>query len=169
MNLRLENKPSSILRIEVGIWIPKIQRFVKSIVIFDTGAYKTIIDEGLATILELPVTLKDGISIVTATGISTTHCSILPCMLLGKTPIKDIPVNVMRLPKELKTRCILGMNVLQEFDIHINNFDKIITLTSKPLPKKYFKEDYSVTLTTTEDGGIFEDSTALKLQAQLKR
>jgi hypothetical protein len=82
----------------------------------------------------------------------------LPHMLLGKTPIKDKPVNVMKLPKELNARCILGMNILQEYDIHISNFNNTIKLTSKPLPKKYFKEDYSVTLATTGDVDTSEGS-----------
>jgi hypothetical protein len=129
MKLRLENKRGSVLRINAGIWIPKLQIFANSVVIFDTGAYKTIIDEELATILEVPITLKDGVSTVTATGISATHSSVLPKMLLGKMPISNIPVNVMKLPKELNTRCILGMN------------GKTITLTPQPLPKKYFRED----------------------------
>ena len=158
MNLRLENKRGSVLRVEIGIWIPKIQSFAKSIVIFDTGAYKTIVDEDLAALLELPVSLKNGISTVTATGITPTHSSVLPRMLLGKTPIIDIPVNIMKLPRELNARCILGMNVLQEYDIQISSFDKTVTLTSKPLPKKYFREDYSITLTTAEDGSASENS-----------
>ena len=151
MNLKLENKRGSVLRVEIGIWIPQIRGYAKSMVIFDTGAYKTIIDESLATLLSLPVALNEGIATVTATGISETYSSILPRMLLGKTPVKDVPVNVMKLPKELNARCILGMNILQEYNIYINNLDKIITLSSNPLPKKYFREDYSITLATAAE------------------
>lgn len=128
--------------------------------IFDTGAYKTIIDEELATTLGMPITLNDGVSTVTATGISVTHSSVLPRMLLGKMPISNIPVNVMKLPKELNTRCILGMNVLQEFDINVSSFNKSVTLTSMPLPKKYFREDYSIALTIDESSDTQEADAA---------
>ena len=98
MKLRLENKRGSILRINAGIWIPKLQIFANSVVIFDTGAHKTIIDEDLATILEIPISLKGGVSTVTATGISATHSSVLPKILLGKMPISKCP----RLKKSIR-------------------------------------------------------------------
>jgi len=154
MNLKLENKNNSVLRIEVGIWIPKIQSFAKSIVIFDTGAYKTIVDEELAALLELPVAIKKRVSIVTATGVFATRSSVLPRMLLGKATIQNIPVNVMKLPEELETRCILGMNVLQEYEINISSFDKTVKLIHRPLPNEYFRADYSINLTADEDDGV---------------
>ena len=161
MKLRLENKRGSVLRVPVSIWIPQRKAYAASVVIFDTGAYKTIIDEGLATLLEIPVTLKDGVSTITATGISSTYSSVLPRMLLGKTPLKNIPVNVMKLPDELETRCILGMNILQEYDINISSFDKTVTLVPKPLPKKYFREDYSITLAIAESSDTTEDAATI--------
>jgi len=160
MKLKLENKRGSVLRINVGIWIPKLGEYASSQAIFDTGAYKSVIDERLATMLELPVVLNEGVSTVTATGITSTHSSNLPRLLLGKTPIKNMPVNVMKLPEELDARCILGMNVLQEYDITISSFDKTVTLTPKPLPKKYFRKDYSITLTIDESSDIQEKDAA---------
>ena|GEM_PF-3012428 len=160
MKLTLENQRGSVLRVSASIWVPQRKAYATSVVIFDTGAYKTIIDEDLAALLEIPVALIDGVSTVTATGISATHSSIMPKLLLGKMPISDIPVNVMKLPKELKTRCILGMNVLQEFDIHVSSFRKAVTLTPMPLPKKYFREDYSIALTIDESSDIQEKDAA---------
>jgi len=52
------------------------------------------------------------------------------------------------------------MNILQEYDIHISNYDKSVTLTPKPLPKKYFKDDYSITLTIAESSDVREDTAA---------
>jgi hypothetical protein len=162
MKLKLENKRGSVLRVTVNIWVAKKNAYATSVAIFDTGAYKTIIDERLASFLELPVSVKEGVSTVTATGIAITQGSILPRILLGSTHIKNIPVNIMKLPEELDTRCILGMNILQEYDIHISSFDKIVTLTPKPLPKRYFRDDYSVTLVSVENDGDSKSSTALE-------
>lgn len=156
MKLKLENKRSSVLRVKVQIWIPTQNAYASSYAIFDTGAYKTIIDERLASLLKLPISLNEGVTIVTATGKTATRISTLQRMLLGESLIKNIPVNVMELPEELNTRCILGMNILQEYDIHISNYDMTVNLTPKPLPKKFFCEDYSITLATVEGSDIQE-------------
>ena len=66
----------------------------------------------------------------------------------------------MQLPEELETKCILGMNILQEYDIHISSFNKEITLTPKPLPKKYYREGYSVTLVAAEGSDTQEEDAA---------
>jgi hypothetical protein len=160
MKLRLENKRGNVLSVSVGIWVPQRKAYATTIAIFDTGAYKTIIDTHLAKLLNLPVSSAEGISTVTATGVTDTRSSVLPLMRIGKTPIKIIPVNVMQLPEELETKCILGMNILQEYDIHISSFNKEITLTPKPLPKKYYREGYSVTLVAAEGSDTQEEDAA---------
>jgi len=86
MKLKLENKRGSVLRIKIGIWIPSQEKYAFSFAVFDTGAYKTIVDERIATLLELPIATKEGVSIVTATGTSSTRTSILPRLMLGKKP-----------------------------------------------------------------------------------
>jgi len=122
MKLTLENQRGSVLRVSASIWVPQRKAYATSVVIFDTGAYKTIIDEDLAALLEFPVALTDGVSTVTATGISATHSSIMPKLLLGKMPISDIPM---------------------------------------PLPKKYFRENYSITLVIAESSDITEDAATI--------
>ena len=160
MKLRLESKRGSVLSVSIGIWVSQRKAYATTIAIFDTGAYKTIVDVHLAKLLNLPVSSAEGISTVTATGVTDTRSSVLPLMRIGKMPIKNIPVNVMQLPEELETKCILGMNILQEYDIHISSFNKEITLTPKPLPKKYYREGYSVTLVAAEGSGTHEDDAA---------
>ena len=152
MKLKLHNKFGSVLRISIKVWIPSKNAYAIAPAIFDTGAYKTIIDEPLADALNLTVTKKVDSSIVTATGIAETRISTLPRIQMGDDTIRDIPVNVMNLPEELSTRCIIGMNILQEYEITIDNIGKFILLTPKPIPKKYYRQDYSLTLTTAEDG-----------------
>jgi predicted aspartyl protease len=150
MTIKLRNKRRGVLRININLWVPSKQTYFTALAIFDTGAYKTIIDEALADVLQLPLEQNTSPT-VTAAGMVSTAGSTLPVMILGTRRLKDIPVNVMKLPDELETRCILGMNILQEFDISISNYDGVVTLTPKPLPKKFFVENYSITLTSVED------------------
>ena len=88
---------------------------------------------------------------ITAAGMVTAYGAVLPQIALGTGIIRNIPVNIMKLPDKLETRFILGMNVLQEFSITINNYDGLVTLIPKPLPKKYYQDNYSVTLASVDD------------------
>ena len=149
MTLMLENKQNGVLRVKVNIWVPSQQAYVKAIVIFDTGAYKTILDERLADLLQISRTTGSATS-VTAAGTITTQNGTLPKMQLGTKTLNDIPVNILRLPDELETYCILGMNVLREFDINVSNYSGTVTLTPMPLPAKYHIDNYSITLAIIE-------------------
>jgi predicted aspartyl protease len=160
MIIKLRNKHTGVLRIHVKFWVPEKKAFARATAIFDTGAYRTILDERLAELLQLPLNDEARADTVTASGMVKTFNSTLPSLSMGSMTILGIPISVMRLPDELKTRCIIGMNVLQEFDIAISNYDGTVTLTPKPLPKKYFVEDYSITLASVEDGGTQEEDTA---------
>jgi len=160
MTLQLRNKRRGVLRIDIQIWIPSIQSYAKAAAIFDTGAYKTIIDERLAELLEIPIVNDKKATTVTAMGLVSAGSGTLPKITLGAKPINNIPVNVMKLPDELETHCILGMNILHEFDISISNRNGIITLNPNPLPKQYFRENYSIVLTIDESSDIQEKDAA---------
>jgi hypothetical protein len=56
----------------------------------------------------------------------------------------------MPLPKELKARCLLGMNVIREFKVLVDNRNRTVALTWKPLGKKHFKENYSIIAPASE-------------------
>jgi len=150
MTIKLTNRRKGVLRIRIRLWVPSRQEYVKAAAIFDTGAYKTILDERLADLLQIPLNANDSTTI-TASGAVTTQSGTLHKMFLGTKPISNIPVNVMKLPDELESYCILGMNVLREFDISISNYDGIVTLSPRPLPPKFYAEEYSITLASTED------------------
>ena len=150
MKVKLENKRKGVLRVIVNIWIPELSEYAKSVAIFDTGAYKTIIDERIARLLKLPIESKKSVTITASDEIMTHNCT-LPRISLGTKVIRNVPVTVMKLPEKLETRCILGMNVLQEFDITISNYNESITLIPKPLPLSCFVENYSISLTSVED------------------
>ncbi len=147
MRIELRNKPNEILRIYVQFWIPRLQEYANAEAVFDTGAGRTILDKGLINLLQLPLSKRKSTT-VTASGTVDVYTSVLPQLYIGTEIISQIPVSVMNLPEELKVRCIIGMNVLQEFKITIDNLNRMIELSPNPLPKKYFKEDYSITLTS---------------------
>ena len=153
MTVKLENKRNDLLRIKVSIWVPSRREYIKATAIFDTGAYKSILDERLADLLQITRNISTSTT-VTASGAVTTQSGILPKMHLGTKLITDIPVNVMKLPDEIESYCILGMNVLREFDISISSYDGVVMLIQKPLPFKYRVKDYSVTLSSTENVNI---------------
>jgi len=151
MTVKLRNKHNDVLRVDIKVWVPAKKAYFKDTAIFDTGAYKTILDDRLAGLLHL--TLGDRkTDTVTAAGAVSTHSGELPRVYLGTKLIHNIPVNIMRLPDELKTRCILGMNVLREFDISVSSYSGVVTLTPKPLPAKFYVDGYSISLASVEDG-----------------
>jgi len=152
MKIKLENKFGNILRIKVNIWVPGQSIYAVAAAIFDTGAYKTIIDEELAKKLDMPIVQRNSLT-VTAIGAVSTQSSTLPQMMFGTAILQNVPVNVMPLPEQLDARCIIGMNILQEYEIHINHIAKLVTLTQKPTPKKYFRPDYSVVMPIVESEG----------------
>ena len=161
MTIELTNNHKGVLRIAIKLWIPSKKAYVKTDAIFDTGAFKTILDEKLADLLNLPRNNDKNVVTMTAAGMVTTCSGNLPKLYLGTKLIHNIPVSIMNLPDELESYCILGMNVLQEFDISINNYDGIVTLIPKPLPIKYYMDNYSVTLASVE-GGDFQDEIDTK-------
>ena len=158
MTLQLRNNRRGVLRIDIQIWMPNIRTYAKAPAVFDTGAYKTIIDERLAKLLQIPITGDENTTTVTAMGLVAVKSAVLPKIFLGTKSISNIPVNVMKLPEELETRCILGMNVLREFDIAISSYNGIITLKPNPLPKKFHAKNYSITLTIDKSGNNLEDA-----------
>jgi clan AA aspartic protease (TIGR02281 family) len=152
MTISLKNKRNGILRIDVKLWMPHIRDYAKAEAIFDTGAAKTIIDEKLARLLQLELRKDSVTTTVTASGTIKAYMVNLPELCIGTAVVTDIPVSVMSLPKELMVRCIIGMNVLQEFDIAISNYNQKVSLFPNPLPKRFFTDNYSVTLASdTED------------------
>ena len=161
MRIKLDNKFGSVLRVKVKIWIPGQNVYATAAAIFDTGAYKTIIDKELANMLDMPIIQKDNTSTVTAIGAVPTQSSTLPQMMFGTATLKNVPVNVMPLPEQLDARCIIGMNILQEYEIHINHVSKVVTLVQNPIPRKYFRPDYSITLAMIESEGDSVSATSL--------
>ena len=113
---------------------------------------KTKIDERLAKLLQIPIYYNDNTTTVTAMGLVPTKSGTLHKLFLGTKSIYDIPVNIMKLPEELETRCILCMNILREFDISISNYNGILTLKPNPLPKKHHVENYSIILASVDEG-----------------
>jgi len=150
MTIKLRNKRNDVLRIRINLWEPNRKEYIKAMAIFDTGACKTIVDERLADLLQIPRNPNSSTT-VTASGTVTTQSGTLSKMILGTKRIEDIPVNVMKLPDEIEAYFILGMNVLREFDVSVSNYDGIVTLTSRPLPEKYHVAGYSVTLVSTDN------------------
>jgi predicted aspartyl protease len=148
MKIDLINKPSGALRINIKIWIPSEDKYADTISIFDTGASKTVIDVKLAELLG--ISTAPAPDTVTAAGEIPTENGILEKMRIGEKTISKVPVSVMRLPEKLEARCLLGMNVLREFDVAIKNHERKIELLWKPLGKQYTKDDYSVTAVSAE-------------------
>jgi len=114
--------------------------------VLDTGASITILDAELANILDIKPDKKLGLRTATAAGIITLSTGILPKIIIGNMAISDTPIAISNLPKELEVRCVLGMNVLREFLVEIDSLNKNITLTKQPLPKKFYKEGYSISM-----------------------
>ena len=81
-----------------------------------------------------------------ASGAFHLDTGTLQKIKVGTYEIRDVPVSVANLPKELKAHCVLGMNVLREFLITIDSIDRTISLTHRPYPKKYRLENYSVSM-----------------------
>ena len=153
MTMPLINKRQGVLRVKIYVWVPKNKKYVSADAIIDTGAHKTIIDEQLARLMKLPLNKKTSVT-VTASGPVESYDSVLPKMRLGDKILANIPVSVMKLPDALKTRCLIGMNILQEFDINISNINATVRLTPNPLPKTLFIENYSITLVSVEDDSL---------------
>ena len=146
MILKMTNAHNSALRVNLNLWIPKQNMYVKMNTIFDTGASKTIIDIGLVELLGIIPKSSNDIPTITTIGKTSLQTCVLPKIMLGIQEINNIPVSITRLPVELETRCILGMNVLREFLITVDSLNRTITLSKQPLPQKFFRDDFSVSL-----------------------
>jgi hypothetical protein len=148
VKIKLQNNLSDALQIELKVWVPKMSDYAIMECIFDTGASKTVIDTKLAELLGIQTIPAP--DTLTAAGRVKTERGIVERIQIGERTISKVPVNIMPLPKELKARCLLGMNVLREYKVLINNRNKVISLTWNPLDKKHFKGDYSITAAISE-------------------
>ena len=146
MKLKMLNRRNGALRIRLLLWIPSKSTYVSMYSIFDTGASKTIISTDLAKQLKIIADQSSDTTTVTATGSVSLDAGNLPKLKIGSREISNVPVSIADLPKELKTHCVLGMNVLREFLIGIDSIDRTISLAHRPYPKKYHLENYSVSM-----------------------
>ena len=146
MKLKMTNARNSALRVNLRLWIPKQNSYVRTASIFDTGASKTIIDAGLVELLGITPKSAGDVATITTTGKISLQTCVLPKIMLGTREIRDVPVSIIKLPTELEVRCVLGMNVLREFMISIDSLSRSINLEIQPFSKEYFKENYSISL-----------------------
>jgi clan AA aspartic protease (TIGR02281 family) len=144
----LQNKHTDSAQIELKVWVPQMSDYAVMKCLFDTGASKTVIDTKLAALLG--VSTSPAPDTLTAAGRVKTERGVVEKIRIGDRTISKVPVNIMPLPKELKAHCLLGMNVIREFEVLMDNYNKLITLTWKPLDKKYFIENYSVLASASE-------------------
>ena len=144
MTLKMRSPRNGALRVNLQLWIPSQKTFVKLSSVFDTGASKTIISTDLAKQLNMAIEKSSDVKTVTAVGSVNLDAGNLSKLKIGTHEIKDVPVSITDLPKELKAHCVLGMNVLREFLITIDSIDRTITLKHRPYLIKYRLENYSV-------------------------
>ena len=146
MTLKMQSPRNGALRVDLQLWIPSQNAFVLLPSVFDTGACKTIISTDLAKQIKMAIEKSSDVKTVTAVGSVSLDTGNLTKLKIGTHEIKDVPVSIADLPKELKAHCVLGMNVLREFLITIDSIDRTISLEHRPLPKKFHQENYSVSM-----------------------
>ena len=144
------NSPNTSLKIKLRLWLPSRNEYAKMDAIFDTGASKTIIDAKLVPLLEINPEPPDGVSTITASGLVSLDTGHLPKIMLGTQEITHVPVSISSLPEELEVYCVLGMNVLREFLITVDSLNRVIILKKQPLPAKYQKDKYSISMLIEE-------------------
>jgi len=150
VTLKMTNAHSSALRINLQLWIPNENIYVKMASIFDTGASKTIIDTELAELLCIEKS-NTVAKTITATGLISLPTGKLQKIKIGTQEIHNVPISITKLPMELEVRCVLGMNVLREFLITVDSLNRVITLEKQPLPIKYQKDRYSISLLSDDE------------------
>ena len=100
----------------------------------------------LIELLGLILQSSNDISTIITTGKVLLQICTLTKIMLDTQEINDIPDSITRLPIELEARCVLCRNVLREFLITVNSLNRTITLVKQPLPKKFFRDNFSVSL-----------------------
>ncbi|WP_410498294.1 TIGR02281 family clan AA aspartic protease [Chitinibacter sp. S2-10] len=89
--------------------------------LIDTGASSVTLEESLARQLKLP--RGQSVNTQTANGMANAYLTTIDEMTLGGTQLNQVGAIVV---PELGGTALLGMNVLQHFDIQINGNEMLI-------------------------------------------
>lgn len=110
---------SGLPMINVKLW-SRYQNVYRSMFIaVDTGATVTTLSKDILHILGYDSDEKPKVRITTASGVEYVNAFKLDRMKLGKIEIPDVEVYGHTFPQESFSSGVVGINLLQRFDVHL--------------------------------------------------
>ncbi len=124
---------SGLLMVDIKLWSKISKTFRSMLITFDTGASITTISKDILYQLGYEFTPKDKKRITTASGIEYVDSAVLEKIRMGNIELKNVEVYAHTFPQESFSTGVLGLNVLQNFDIQLLFSKQQIMLS--PFPK----------------------------------
>ncbi len=99
--------------------------------IIDTGSSVTIIPPEIADYLEFePDKENPSMKIVTGSGILEIPRKIATTMKINDLVFTDFPVGVHELPKEVETKVLIGMDIINQIKLIVNGKNREFEIIS---------------------------------------
>jgi predicted aspartyl protease len=110
---------NNLIMVDVFIWNVKWQKYNQMLITLDTGASVTTISSDILHKLGYDVTSGNSRRITTASGIEYVRALNIEKLKIGSKEQMNVEIYAHSFPQESFSLGVLGLNVLQKFDVNL--------------------------------------------------
>jgi predicted aspartyl protease len=119
---------SGFFSVDLRLWNQRKKGYSSISVVIDTGAATTTISDDI--LFRAGYDVAGGVTkrIITASSVEYVHEITIPRMMLGDLQLSDVNVYAHTFPQESLLTGVIGLDILRDFDIHIEQGTQTLEL-----------------------------------------
>ncbi len=118
------------LHLDISLWNLTKNKYSIMNILFDTGASVTTISKNIINDLGYDLTECEKVIITTASGIAYVDIVTLKSIKINDIELKNVKVYAHTFPEESFSLGVIGMNIIDKFDIEMLFSKRLINFTS---------------------------------------